>query len=109
MAESLEEDIVVILADEALKPPFDLPGAHTPLGVGLCFGHSPDNALAEVFDFRHDAIPLKPDPHFGRLHVSAALPLLEKIARRHSGRVALELEGEKPRQVLSVDVNPLGD
>ncbi|MEE3327825.1 MAG: beta-ketoacyl synthase chain length factor [Myxococcota bacterium] len=109
MAESLEQDTVVVLADEALKEPFDLPGAHTPLGVGLCFGHSPENALAEIFDFRHDALPLKPDPHFGRLHVSAVLPLLERIVHHHSGRVALELEGEKPRQVLSVDVNPIAD
>jgi hypothetical protein len=107
LAEALDQDTVVILFDEALKQPFDLPGVHTPLGVGLCLGSNPENALAEISGFRRDSSPLKPDHHFGHLHVSAALPLLEHIVGRRSGRVSLELESEQAGAVLGVDVRPV--
>ena len=107
LAETLGQDTVVVLVDEALKQPFDLPGGHTPLGVGLCLGSNPENALARVSGFRRDSPPLKPDHHFGHLHVSAALPLLEQIVGQRSGRVSLELESEQADEVLGIDVMPI--
>ncbi len=56
-------------------------------------------------DLRREALaPAKRREPFGRLHVSAALPLLEAIAAGQPGTVPLELEGGGGGPIWCVDL-----
>ncbi len=108
MLESLERDIVLVLADEPLLAPYDHPGANTGLALAFLLSHDSDDALAVLSDLRRDAIAaLKHDDSFGRLHVAAALPLMECIVRGKSGTVALEFQEDAGEAVWCLDVEIL--
>ena len=107
--EASARDVVVVLSDEALCPPFDREDARTALALAFCLSTASQGAQALLSELRRDAIaPLKLDPRFGRLHVSAALPLLERIVVGRPGTVALEFEGESTGAVWCVDVELVG-
>jgi hypothetical protein len=98
-------DIVLVLADESLRPPFDRGGASESLAVAFCLSTRPDGATAVLSGLRRDdAPPLKHHERFGSLYVSTALPLLERIVRRRPGSVALEFEREGARSITCVDL-----
>ncbi|MFP6640739.1 MAG: beta-ketoacyl synthase chain length factor [Myxococcota bacterium] len=109
LAGSLERDAVVVFADEALKPPFDVSGSNLPLAIAFCLGQERAGSLAQISSLQRNGTALSPHAHFGFLHVSAALPLLEKIVERRPGRVALEFESSGTDPVWAVDVEPVAD
>ena len=105
LLESSGRDVALVLADEPLQPPFERADAHTPLAIALLLSQQPRRALAVLTELRRAAIAPVPDhERFGPLHVSAALPLLERIVRGQPGSVALELASEGPRPVCCVDL-----
>jgi hypothetical protein len=98
-------EILVVLADEALRPPFERADVHAPLALALCLSASSEGASAVLSELRRDTVaPVKPHGRFGGLHVSAALPLLEHIELRRPGTVPLEFEGDASGAVWCVDV-----
>jgi len=102
-------DVVLVLADETLQPPFECGGASEPLAVAFYLSTRPDGAAAVLSGLRRDDVPpLKHHEHFGSLYVSAALPLLERIVRRNPGNVALEFEREGTRSITCVDLALVG-
>ena len=103
MARSFNNDTILVFADEALKPPFDLPGSEQPLAVALCLGTESNGSHAKISGIRRDSAPLQPVEGFGHLHISAILPLVEQILKKRSGRVSLEF-GEN-EEVWGVDVD----
>ena len=109
LVESIESDVIVVFADEALKPPFDVPGSGPPLAVAFCLGKEPAGALAQISCRPGDGTALPLDERFGFLHVSAAIPLLERIVNRIPGRIALEFEASPSGVVWTADVEPFGD
>jgi len=103
--EASADDVVVVLADEPLLPPFDRAGGTSPLALAFCLSSLPEGASAILSGLRRDAVaPVKRHDRFGRLYVAAALPLLERIVLGRPGTVALELEGERPGPVSCVDL-----
>jgi hypothetical protein len=109
LVESIKSDVIVVFADEALKPPFDVPGSGPPLAVAFCLGNERDGALAQISCRLGDGPALPLDERFGFLHVSAALPLLERIVNRLPGPIALEFEASPTGVVWTSDVEPFGD
>jgi len=108
MLEAQGRDIAVVLADEPLLPPFDRKHASTALAIGLLLSSRADGALAVLSNIRRDAVsPLKHHDPFGSLHVSAALPLIEKIVTARAGTVALEFEGDGRGGVWCLDLEIL--
>jgi hypothetical protein len=98
-------DVLLVLADEPLLQPFGTEGARAPLALAFCLSSAPQDALAGLSGLRRDAVAaVKRHERFGGLIVSAALPLLEHVALRHSGCVALELDGEEATRPWCVDV-----
>ena len=108
LVESLKSDAIVVFADEALKPPFDIPGSGLPLAIAFCLGKEPAGDLPRISCRQRDASALPPNERFGFLHVSAAIPLLERIAHRIPGRIAIEFEASETGVVWTVDVEPVG-
>jgi len=105
MVEEFDREIVMVLADEPLLPPFDRADAGTELAIALMLSPRGDGALATLRDVRRDAVAgVKRHPHFGSLFVSAGLPLVEQIVARRGGTVALELEGRGGGDVWCVDL-----
>ncbi len=103
--EAPAEQVVLVLADEPLLPPFDRGDGTSPLALAFCLSSRPDGAVALLSNKRRDAVaPVKHHDRFGRLYVGAALPLLERIVLGRPGTVALELEGERPGPVSCVDL-----
>ena len=98
-------EVLMVLADEPLLPPFNGEGAQAPLALAFCLSTAPQQAVAVLSGLRRDAVaPVKRQERFGGLVVSAALPLLERVALRQPGCVALELEDEAGMHVWCVDV-----
>ena len=109
MLETQGRDIAVVLADEPLLPPFDRSDASTALALGFLLSPHAAGAFAVLSDIRRNAVsPLKHHRHFGSLHVSAALPLIEQIVNRRAGTVALEFEGNGRGAVWCLDLEILG-
>jgi len=103
------EDVVVVLADEPLLPPFDRAGGTSPLALAFCLSSRPEGASGILSGLRRDAVaPVKHHDRFGRLYVAAALPLLERIVLRRPGTVGLELVGESAGPVSCVDLELIG-
>jgi hypothetical protein len=99
------EEVLLVLADEPLLPPFGHGERSSPLAMALCLSSLPEGAIAVVSGLRRDAVaPVKHHDRFGRLYVAAALPLLERIVLRRPGTVALEWEGELTGSVSCVDL-----
>jgi hypothetical protein len=109
LLESSGRDVALVLADEALQSPFERTDARTPLAIALLLSQQPEHTLGMLTEFRRAAIAPVPDhERFGRLHVSAALPLIEHIVRGQPGSVALALTPEAPGPVWCVDVQLAG-
>ena len=105
LLESSGCDVALVLADEALQPPFERVDADTPLAIALLLSSQPERALAVLTQLRRATIAAVPDhERFGRLYVSAALPLLEQIVRGQSGSIALELASGDQGPVWCVDL-----
>lgn len=105
---SLDRSIVLVLADEPLLPPFERLDAPTGLALSLLLSPSAVGAFAALGDLRRDTVPpLEHNDHFGSLHVSAALPLVERIVRGRSGTVALEFEADSRNAVWCLDLEVL--
>ncbi len=105
LLEAGESDVVLVLADEPLRRPFD---QHTPgasLALSFCLSARRHGAIAVLADLRrHHAPPIKRHERFGSLYVSAALPLLERIVLGEPGIVALEFESEDAGPVWCLDL-----
>jgi len=109
LLESSGSDVALVLADEPLQSPFERVGADTPLAIGLVLSQQPDGALGELAELRRATIAPVPDhERFGRLYVSAALPLLEQIVRGQPGSIALELACDNQGSVWCVDLQLVG-
>ena len=107
--EAAAENVVVVLADEPLLPPFAQPDTTSPLALAFCLSSRSEGASAVLSGFRRDAVaPVKHHDRFGRLYVGAALPLLEQIVRRRPGTVALEFVGERSGPISCVDLELVG-
>jgi len=105
LLETSGRDVVLVLADEPLLPPFDRDDMKAPLALAFCLSSDPGGATAAVSHFRRDTVaPVKCSKHFGHLHVSAALPLLEGVVLGKPGTIALEFEGEDAGPVWCVDL-----
>jgi hypothetical protein len=105
LIESAGHDVALVLADEALQSPFDRADARTPLAVALLLSQQPEHALGVLTELRRATIaPVPEHEHFGHLHVSAALPLLEHIVRGQPGIVPLEHASGGPGPVWCVDL-----
>ncbi len=102
-------DVALVVADEPLRPPFDARGARAPLAVALCLSSRSEGARAVLSGLRHDNVsPVKRHERFGRLYVSALLPLVEHIVLGRPGTVAIELEGDCGERVACVDLELAG-
>jgi hypothetical protein len=107
--ETAAENVVVVLADEPLLPPFAQPDTASPLALAFCLSSRSEGASAVISGFRRDAVaPVKPCDRFGRLYVGAALPMLERIVHRRPGTVALEIVGEHSGPISCVDLELVG-
>jgi hypothetical protein len=106
--ETSESDVVLVLADEPLRVPFEHRGCNAPLAVAYCLSRRAAGASAVLSGWRRDAVAaLKPDERFRNLYVSAALPLLERIVMRQPGTVALEFESADSAQIGCLDLELL--
>jgi len=107
--EASAEEVVLVLADEPLLPPFERGDGTSALALAFCLASRPDGAVAILSGMRRDAVAaVKHHDRFGRIYVGAALPLLERIVLGRPGTVALELEGEHPGSVSCVDLELVG-
>jgi hypothetical protein len=103
------EDVVVVLADEPLLPPFDRSDGTAPLALAFCLSSRSEGAGAVLVDFRRDAVaPVKHCDRFGPLYVEGGLPLLERIVLRRPGTVALEVVSERSGPIHCVDLELVG-
>jgi len=95
-----EDQVVVVAADEPMRPPFPARGARAPLALALWLAAGGEGASGgmRLEDLRRSEELAAPShPRFGGLYVSAGLPLVEALATGRPGRVALELDaGQKP-------------
>ena len=95
-----------MFADEPLQPPFDRADAHSSLAIALILSRDSTRALCELTKLRRATIARIPDyEHFGYLHVSAALPLLEQISNGQPGEIPLELASADSGPAWCVDLN----
>jgi hypothetical protein len=103
------EDVVVVLADEPLLPPFGCSDGKAPLALAFCLSSRSEGAGAVLADFRRDAVaPVKHCDRFGPLYVEGGLPLLERIVLRRPGTVALEVVSERSGSIHCVDLELVG-
>lgn len=101
--------VVLVLADEPLKAPFSRPDTHAPLALSFTLSHDPSGAIAMLSGMRRGGVAaLKPEQHFGTLHIAAAIPLLEHVVQGRPGTVALEFESRGSAPVWCVDVELAG-
>jgi hypothetical protein len=100
-------EVIVVLADEPMLPPFEQPGVRTPLAAALCLAADPAGAAARLEAPRRDGSEgCAIRAEFGALYVSAVLPLVECIAAARSERVPLELDLGGKDPVWSTEVTP---
>ena len=110
LVESSGRDVALVVADEPLQPPFEREDTRTPLAIALVLSQQLEGALGVLTALRRATIAPVPDhEHFGHLHVSAALPLLEHIVRGQSGSIALQLASNGSALVWCVDLQRTGD
>ena len=108
---AFDRDVAVVLADEPLMAPFEHADTEVPLALSLLLSPREEGAIARLGDVRRDRVaPVKLHDRFGRLHVAAALPLVERIVTGEPGTVGLELEepGPRPGPGWCVDLDVLG-
>jgi hypothetical protein len=92
MVSDLNRDVVLVLADEPLMAPFDSPDSARPLATSFLLSPNPNRALGTISNLekRQERAPQAKHNKFGRLHVSAALFLLEAIVRKQNGVIPLQ-------------------
>jgi hypothetical protein len=99
------EDVAVVLADEPLQAPFEAMIPTAPLSLAFVLSLRPDHALGRLTRLaRSLARGARPEDRFGRLHVSGALRLVERLVRRESGTIPIELESSRPETIWTVDL-----
>lgn len=104
MLDALDRDVAVVIADEPLLTPFEVPDSAVPLAVALLLSPRAEGALGVLTDIRRAAVaPVPRRAPFGGLHASAALPLIEHIVEQKTGTIALELEGGPAGAVWCLD------
>ena len=97
LLEAQERDVVLVLADEPLQPPFERADAESAVALALLLSPRAEAALAVLSAPACDSVISRGEDAIStsaRLHVSAALPLLEQIVGRRAGTVPLQLEGD---------------
>jgi hypothetical protein len=108
-------EIVVVLSDEPLHPPFERADMPEPLAISFVFASEPGDAPFRLSNLRRELLPpIKPHERLGSLYVSAGLPLLEHVVSRRPGTIPLEIEehrrpGEsanQPAWCLDLEVLP---
>jgi hypothetical protein len=105
LVEKTDGPVVLVLADEPLKAPFEREGSSVPVALSLCLSSRPEGAVAVLSSLRREGVAaLQPEAHFGALHVAAGVPLLEQVARGGEGTVALEFASKGGGPVWCVDV-----
>ncbi len=104
-------EVALVLADEALMPPFERKDALAPLGLSLLLSDRPAGALARLHGLRAGKLdPARPADVFEGLHVAAALPLIEAIVAGDIGTIALSAEADEDGQVWCVELeSPVED
>lgn len=108
LVQSLDRSIVLVLADEPLLPPFERSDATTGLALSLLLSSNADGAFAALDGLRRGTVPpLEHTDYFGSLHVSAALPLIERIVKGRSGTVALDFKADSRKAVWCMDLEVL--
>ena len=92
MVSSLNRDVVLVLADEPLMSPFDSPDSARPLAISFLLSPNPQQALGAISHLQKRAgqTPHPQNETLGRLHVSAALLLLEAIIHSQTGIIPLQ-------------------
>lgn len=84
--------VVVVLADEPLKIPFERQDMQVPLALSFCISSEPESASVRLTGLRREALPAqKPHERLGGFFVSAGLLLLERAVARQPGTIALEI------------------
>jgi len=102
-----DRNVVIVLADEPLQPPFERGGKSSPLALGFYLSCESAGAMAQVSGLRREEVsPVRQSDRFGRLDVSAALPLLEGIVLGRPGTIPLELEADDSGPVWCLDLEP---
>ena len=105
LVEASGRDVLLVLADEPLKMPFERDETSAPLALAFCLSPREMGALAALSELRRDDFaPAKRNERFGSLYISAALPLFEQIVLAESGTVALEFEAESGGAVACIDL-----
>lgn len=102
-------NVIVVMFDEPMLPPFDPRGAVAPLSVSFCVSRDPTAARARISGLRRDwATPVPRSSRYGGLYVSAAIPLLEATVLQQSVRVPLELQVGQAQPIWAIDVGAAG-
>ena len=108
MVADLETDVAVTLADEPLMSPFHNESCTTPLGISFVLSPSENRAIAALGSIdRHKLQPMSMSPHFGRLHVSAALPLIEAAYRGSSGIIPVQFQESPSDETWCIELQCL--
>ena len=98
------DEVVVVLADEPLHPPFDPRGVRAGLAIAFCLSARLEGAVARIANPRRaDLKPVAQREPFAGLYVSGALALLEAIAAGRPGTIPLQVESGDPGPVWCLD------
>ena len=104
MVSHLDREVVLVLADEPLMTPFDSPETARPLATSFLLSPNPSQALGAVSGLkRRSPSPVPPSDAFGRLHVSAALFLMEAITKGRTGTVPLQFAEPSDSELWSIE------
>ncbi len=109
MLEAWDRDVILVIADEPLLPPFELPDSSVPLALSLLLSPRPEGATSVLSRIRRANVdPVALRAPFGSLHVAAAVPLIEHIVEQRTGTVALEFAGDPREPVWCLDHDIVG-
>ena len=109
MLDAWNRDVMVVIADEPLLPPFDLPDSRVPLALSLLLTSRPEGAMSVLSGLRRASVePVAPHPPFGPLHVAAGLPLFEHIVEQRPGTVALAFDAGPDVPIWCLDHDTVG-
>ena len=102
-------NVIVVVLDEPMLPPFDARGATAPMAAAFCISSEPGGARVRLAGLRREGATRVPrHPRFGGLYVSAALPLLEAVVLGRTTRVALELDTGEAQPAWTIGVSTVG-
>jgi hypothetical protein len=85
-------EVLVVWADEPHPHPFESKRRRQALALALCLSLESEGALGRLSGLRREPMCAEVLPEvFDQIYPGAVLPLLERIAGRRPGRVALEM------------------